>query len=194
MLRGISAIRRDSCELAQKCVKDTLQAVLHTPDDRVTLLKPLETALAKLVDPNVPITLLQRSVAKKAAYKGGGDKLIQKVLFDKIQRRTGVDIEPGTRVSYVVTLPNEGKKNLRGKDDKFWRDGQEVSFCVENGIRPDRAYIVEKQLQTPLVRYIGNLIPPEEIKKRTQKAIDMINAQNSKNTTLSRFVRTTRTS
>jgi len=99
LIKGMAPVRRDCCPLAAECGIETLRAALEHPHDEKALLAPLRKALNELSNPMVLLTRLQKTVAKRAFYKGNADRLIQKVLFDKIKARTGVEVETGAQLS-----------------------------------------------------------------------------------------------
>jgi DNA polymerase elongation subunit (family B) len=187
--QGMAPVRRDTCPLAAECGIETLRAALETPHDDDLLLKPLKKALAELVNPNIPLTRLQKTVAKRPFYKGTGDKLIQKRLFDKIKDRTGVEVDSGTRVPFIITLPRNGLKRTRGKDDKLYLDGEETTYCLDNYISADRDYYVTKQVEAPLLRYLSHTNLCTRIRGMVRTALDTIWVQNTRNTTITQFMR-----
>jgi DNA polymerase delta subunit 1 len=169
--KGTANVRRDSCDLARKTIGDTLKAVLATPNDKSAILKPLNDALAKMVDPDLDINLLVRTVGKNIIKKT--EELQQIKLIQKIEKRRGAPLDIGTRVRMIITLPQGGTR-VRTKDDGFLHDAEEVQYAIDNGIKPDRAYYCERQLLRPLVRYIGSIIPPAEIKALVDAALAKI--------------------
>jgi DNA polymerase delta subunit 1 len=187
MMKGLAPVRRDCCPVASECGKATLSAALKYDNEEDKLLAPLRKAVEEICNPNIPFSRLERTVAKKAFYKNNGEKLLQNHLFDKIKQRSGVEVDTGSRVSYLITLPKNGKKAVRGKDDKVYLDGESTIYCQDNNIPVDRAYYVEKQLWIPTLRYLSltNLAP--KINSICQDALDRIWVQNSKNQSMSSF-------
>jgi DNA polymerase elongation subunit (family B) len=183
---GTCNVRRDTCAIARECTDETLNAVVMRPDDRAGILAPLEKACAELANPDVPLERLARTVAVKAAYKS--DNLIQVRLFRKLEKRRGTALDVGSRVEFVITLPDGGKR-LRRKTDKLLNDGEDIAWMREKGIRADRLYYLEKQVLNPLLRYISVIVPPAEIRRRVQRASDAIYVQTSRNRTLDSFFR-----
>ena len=190
LIKGMAPVRRDCCVLAAECGMETLRAALEQPYDTEALLGPLTKALNELAVPTVPLVRLQKTVAKRAAYKGNADRLIQKVLFDKIKSRTGVEVETGSRVAYIVTLPKDGQKRVRSKDDKLYRDGEETAHCQDMGIEPDREYYVQKQIEGPVLRYLKHRpdLQPK-INRLVQGCLDTIWVQNTRNKLIQHYFR-----
>lgn len=192
LIKGLAPVRRDTAQIAQTFGMDTLRAALDTPYDDELLLAPLKKALAELVDPNIQLTRLQKTVAKRPAYKGNADRLIQKRLFDKIKERTGVEVDSGTRVAFIVTLPRNGAKRVRGKYDKLFMDGEETSYCQDNNIPADRAYYCEKQIEAPLLRYLFHTNLHSRIRGMVRQALDTIWVQDTRNLTITHFLKPAR--
>jgi DNA polymerase elongation subunit (family B) len=183
--KGTANVRRDVCELARECIGDTLTAVVTMPDDHKAHLAPIIKACAELANPDVSLERLARTVAVRAAYSS--DNLLQVRLFKKIEQRRGQPLDVGSRVPFVITLPNGGRR-LRRKDDKLANDGEDITYMRDNGVRADRGYYLEKQILNPLMRYVSVLIPPKEINRIVQKASDAIYVQTSRNRTLDAFL------
>ena len=185
MTKGTINVRRDACEIARECIAATLEAAVTRPGDRKALLDPLDKACAELSDPDVPLERLARTVAVKGAYKN--DRIIQKRLFDKLTARRGTPLDIGSRVPYVITLPDGGRR-IRRKEDKLLNDGEEIAYMRANNIRADRQWYLDKQILGPLLRYIAMLVPADEIKRRVARATDNIYVQNTRNSTLDTFL------
>jgi DNA polymerase elongation subunit (family B) len=177
-------LRRDCPPVAAECGRATLMACLKTPRDAEALLAPLAKALAELEDPQIPLARLEKTVAKKAFYKNDGDRLIQKRLFDKIRERTGREVDTGSRVGFIVTLPRDGRTRVRGKEDKLYLDGEETAHCADSGIEPDREYYVTKQILEPLTRYLKHTGLEPRIRGMVQRTLDKIWVQNTRTHTL----------
>jgi len=185
--KGTSNIRRDSCKLARECVGKVLKAVIDTPDDKEKILEPMLKALERMVDPNLNINELVRTVAKRDSYKK--EELMQVKLIQKIEKRRGVPLDVGSRIPFIITLPQGGKR-VRTKKDGVMNDGEDVEYAIKNKIRADRSYYVERQIFNPIDRYISSLIKTEEIYKPVKKALDKIYAQDSKLKTMDMFLMT----
>jgi DNA polymerase delta subunit 1 len=187
LMKGLAPVRRDCCPIAAECGKSTLENVLNHSREPEVLLAPLKKALAEIENPNISLTRLEKTVAKKAIYKNGGDRLIQKHLFDKIKAQSGVEVETGSRIGYIITLPNRGKKAIRGKDDKIYKDGEATTTCMDEGILADRAYYVEKQIRVPLLRYLSQTSVGPQVNRLCQATLDKIWVQTSKNTLINSY-------
>jgi DNA polymerase elongation subunit (family B) len=185
-IKGLAPVRRDCCPTAAECGVNTLLLALETRDE-VKLLAPFKKALKEIEDPNIPLSRLEKTVAKKPFYKNNGDNLIQKRLFDKIQQRTKAPVESGSRVGYIVTLPQNGRKRVRGKDDRLYLDGEQTAYCIDNQITPDREYYVVKQLLEPTLRFLSHTKLAPTIRKLAQSTLDKIWVQNTKNRTIHHY-------
>jgi DNA polymerase elongation subunit (family B) len=172
LCKGTKNVRRDCSDWAKDCIGEVLKAVMKSRKNAPVIYQIIDKALNEIKNPNIPLHRLQKTVAKKATYKS--DDLAQAILFRKLEARRGTKIDEGTRVPYVFSLPNKGTRS-RQKGEKMAEDIEDVDYLIQHGIKVDRIYYVERQLQTTLCDYIGDVIVPKsEIEKRCQSAINEI--------------------
>jgi len=172
LCKGTKNVRRDCSEWAKTCIGDVLKAVMKTRKDPKVIYAIIDKALQQIMDRNIPLHLLQKTVAKKATYKS--EELAQAILFKKLEARRGTTIDEGTRVPYVFALPDQGKRS-RKKGEKMAEDIEDVDYLIQHGIKVDRIYYIERQLQSTLCDYIGDVIVPRsEIEKRCKAAMNEI--------------------
>jgi DNA polymerase delta subunit 1 len=170
--KGTKNVRRDCALWAKKYIGEGLKSVLKYRRTPQKIYDILDAALTQILDPKIPLHLLQKTVAKKKTYKN--DNLAQALLFKKLEERRKIKIDEGTRVPYVFALPAHGTR-ARKKGEKMADDIEDVDYLIRNNIKVDRAYYVERQLQTTFQDYFGDVIVPKsEISKRCRRAINEI--------------------
>jgi DNA polymerase elongation subunit (family B) len=181
--KGISSVRRDSCTLSRDVVKKTMALVLNRATTLTTLMNPLRKALEKITDPKIDLEQLKRTVAKSATYKN--PNIMQAQLFRKIEARRQAPIEEGTRVPYIITLADGGKR-FRKKGESIQADGEDIQHMKKHPeIRPDRAYYLERQLLVPLSRYLVSIPGAvEKVQTLCHEALAIIERQDTRGQTL----------
>lgn len=182
--KGTPNVRRDSCQIARDCIRDTFKAVLTKHDDTNHVLAPLRAALVMFRDPKMSLLHLKKSVAKKPMY--ATDNLIQVQLFKKLEARRGTPIDPGTRVPFVIALPRNGTRP-RFKNEKVTFDAEDVQYMIDHKIRADRSYYLEKQIWKPLGRFLCDtrLVPQETLDSLVKPVLEEIRRQDQGNATIS---------
>lgn len=187
LTKGIAAVRRDSCPLARNTIKDMMSLIMQPKTTLTSLMAVLKKALAIVTDERNELKnldLFKRTVAKKNDY--ANPDIMQRHLFDKLeQRRGGTKIEEGTRVPYVMVLPDAAPGSsrpyrLHEKKDGYKHAAEDVEYVRKHNdrIKCDRSWIVEKQLQTPLTRYFAEIPGAvEEIDRLCTQAKTVIEQQ-----------------
>lgn len=211
LFRGLTVVRRDSSMFARKCIETIMYSIMNliwredvkkimntsldtkslkliehlseengllTADKYDWLLKPFYDAMEEISRPDFDVRKLVRTVGKKASYKN--DQILQKKLIDKIEKRTGTKLEVGERIPFVICLPNNGKR-LRTDDDKICECGEDIEYALKTKMKVDRSYYVEKQFETPLMKYLEPLMGADAtqmIEKKCREAIRKIDFQN----------------
>lgn len=132
-IKGLAFKKRDRCHFVRNCGQRVIQLLLESREREVVLF--LTKSINDLTNNRVPISDLHITcqVQKLSDYKS--ESLIQLEVVKKIQKRNGIFIEPGSRISYVVI---EG-------DGKLYKRGEEITYCIKNNLKIDLEYYFEKQ-------------------------------------------------
>ena len=212
LFRGLTVVRRDSSMFARNCIETIMYSIMNMLkredakkkfDEKFGLslvneylgenekyewlLNPFYKAMEEISNPDFDVRKLVRTIGKKASYKN--EQILQKKLIDKIEKRTGTKLEVGERVPFVICLPNNGKR-LRTDDDKISECGEDIEYALKTKMKVDRSYYVEKQFETPLMKYLEPLMGADAtqmIEKRCREAIRKIDFQNDQGLQKLRF-------
>ena len=163
--------------------EDATRARLAARDSwRAAILAPLSETLDVItaVDPEtdrptVPLSMLQRTVAKAAAYST--DKMMQVTVIKELEKRRGTPIDVGTRIPFVIVLPPH---RGRSKKDKLYKYAEEVTYVRDNDIPVDRGYYLGRQLLNPLCRYLGGVMPVARVRALVEPAMRRVVAQDER--------------
>jgi DNA polymerase elongation subunit (family B) len=178
-ISGLPFVKRDRCDwvrnIGTKCVA---MIINHNYDSVVPFLN---LNLNKLCQNLIPLEELSTSISlkEKSEYKGKGENLIQLTVARKIQERTGVRPQAGSRMTYVV---------VKG-DEKQYMRGELIDYIRENKLQVDLQHYL-KQL-VPVLELIfmhhSFLIDVLYLAKKTSKNIDVYYAVKSGSSLLNFF-------
>lgn len=161
-IKGLPFKKRDRCMFVRKVGSVVMEMVLGLQIARVGpyICEQMEL----LVDGRVPIKdlVITCLMNDRASYKSGN--LIQLKTVDKIEARTGVPVQTGARLSYVV---------VRGSAPQYER-GEDPGYVQENKIPLDYEYYLETQFLSairPLVEFHTHEVHIEAAAKKCMQKI-----------------------
>jgi DNA polymerase I len=148
-VRGMETVRRDWCELTSKTLNRCLELVLQEGkvDEAVELARSVIDRLMRLdlqKDPEIleDLILTRRYTKSASSYK---NKQPHVQLAEKMRARGGPVPSVGDRVPFVI---------LRGKG-LFVDRAEDPSYALENDLKIDTDYYIEKQILPPLLRLLS---------------------------------------
>jgi DNA polymerase I len=148
-VRGMETVRRDWCELTSKTLNRCLELVLQEGKvaEAVELAKSAIDRIQRLdlqKDPEIleDLILTRRYTKSASSYK---NKQPHVQLAEKIRARGGAVPSVGDRVPFVI---------LRGKG-LFVDRAEDPSYSLENDLKIDTDYYIEKQILPPLLRLLS---------------------------------------
>ncbi|MHC1631295.1 MAG: DNA-directed DNA polymerase [Methanotrichaceae archaeon] len=148
-VRGMETVRRDWCELTSKTLNRCLELVLieGKVDEAVDLAKSVIEKMQKLdlqKDPDMleDIILTRRYTKSAASYK---NKQPHVQLVEKMRARGGRVPVVGDRVPFVI---------VQGKG-LFVDKSEDPQYVLENGLKIDTNYYIEKQILPPVLRLLS---------------------------------------
>ncbi|KUK44269.1 MAG: DNA-directed DNA polymerase [Methanothrix sp.] len=148
-VRGMETVRRDWCELTSKTLNRCLELVLQEGkvDEAVELARSVIDRLQRLDLQNDSeilddLILTRRYTKSSSAYK---NKQPHVQLAEKMRARGGPIPSVGDRVPFVI---------LRGKG-LFVDRAEDPSYSLENDLKIDTDYYIEKQILPPLLRLLS---------------------------------------
>lgn len=98
-VKGLTLVRRDSCQLVRLASTEVLDAIMHKRDPALAVDIARGHVLRLLRD-EVPLDLLEYSKALRGTYKN--DKQPHLRVAQKIHARRGYPVPSGERVRYVL--------------------------------------------------------------------------------------------
>jgi len=148
-VRGMETVRRDWCELTSKTLNRCLELVLQEGkvDEAVELAKSAIDRLQRLdlqEDPEIleDLILTRRYTKSASSYK---NKQPHVQLAEKMRVRGDRVPSVGDRVPFVI---------LRGKG-LFVDRAEDPQYVLENDLKIDTDYYIEKQILPPLLRLLS---------------------------------------
>ncbi len=148
-VRGMETVRRDWCELTSKTLNRCLELVLQEGkvDEAVELARSVIDRLMRLdlkKDPEIldDLILTRRYTKSSSSYK---NKQPHVQLAEKMRARGGPVPQVGDRVPFVI---------VRGKG-LFVNRAEDPSYALENDLKIDTDYYIEKQILPPLLRLLS---------------------------------------
>ncbi|HII07589.1 MAG TPA: DNA polymerase elongation subunit [Methanotrichaceae archaeon] len=148
-VRGMETVRRDWCELTSKTLNRCLELVLQEGkvDEAVELAKSAIDRLQRLdlqEDPEIleDLILTRRYTKSASSYK---NKQPHVQLSEKMRARGDRVPSVGDRVPFVI---------IRGRG-LFVDRAEDPQYVLENGLKIDTDYYIEKQTLPPLLRLLS---------------------------------------
>ena len=152
--KGVELVRRDNCKYAKTVYERVLKALLYDKDPELCR-KLLVEELDRIVNNVVPIEdfVVTKSMKKKESY--ANELQPHLIVADKMRKRQpGSEPQNGDRVPYVIVEGPEERINERAEDPVF---------AKENGVKPDRFYIVERQLVNSISTLLHHVLPNVDV-------------------------------
>jgi len=186
-VKGMEAVRRDSCLFVQETTKKVLALILDHRDRGVPAQDGIQEAetfarsqVDRLLEGSVPMHLLRLS--KQMAKPDYKSKNVQTEIAKKMEaREPGSGPKVGDRVPYVVV---EGS----GVGAKLWEKAEEPLHALHTGLRLDMEWYLNHQLQKPLEKILKIVLPrTEHIFVSRRKVAKKFAAQSSM---MAKFVQT----
>lgn len=162
-MKGVENKRGDGCklrsdvltELQKKMVKDQLPA----PD----ILKYLQKQLDDLAEGKVPICdiIIRAGLSKPI---GDYESISPHVAVALRRAKLGEDLGAGDRIPYIfrtVEDPRRGTSNCMKASER----SMDPVEALQLGIKPDYEYYIEKQLKTPVYKFLQYMVNMKKVRK-----------------------------
>jgi len=154
--KGIETVRRDNCALVRQLVDTTLQTILikkSVPD----AVKYVQGVIGDLLQNKIDLSLLviSKSLGKGANAEDYKTKQAHVELAERMRKRDP-STAPGSgdRVPYVIMAAAKGVPAYARSEDPL--------YVLENNLSIDAHHYIEHQLQQPLMRIFGPIMPDAE--------------------------------
>merc|ERR1712137_560002 len=154
--KGIETVRRDNCGLIRQLVDTVLKKILidkSIPSATRYVQKIISDLLQNKVD--LSLLVITKSLGKGANPEDYASKQAHVELADKMRKRDP-STAPGSgdRVPYVITAA--------AKNVPAYARAEDPLYVLENNITIDAQHYIEHQLQQPLMRIFGPILPNAE--------------------------------
>lgn len=150
IFKGLQINTRNKAQWVQSIGKYIVTCILQM---RASLIPGFLTSkLQQLADNRVPLEELKLSCQIKHPDEYKSESLIQKKTIEKLQRRTGQPVRPGSRLEYMVVL-GPAKQPLYDR-------GEPIQYVIQHRLKPDLSYYLDKQLMKGLSP-VMDFIPPD---------------------------------
>merc|ERR1712159_150059 len=154
--KGIETVRRDNCGLVRQLVDTALNKILIEKSVQGAT-EYVQKTIGQLLQNKVDLSLLviSKSLGKGANREDYAVKQAHVELAERMRKRDPSSA-PGTgdRVPYVIT---SAAKNVPAYDRS-----EDPLYVLENNLSIDAQYYIEHQLQQPLMRIFGPIMPNAE--------------------------------
>lgn len=154
--KGIETVRRDNCGLVRQLVDTVLQKILienSIPAATAFVQKIMADLLQNKVD--LSLLVITKSLGKGANASDYASKQAHVELAEKMRKRDPSSAPgSGDRVPYVITAA--------AKNVPAWARAEDPLFVLENNLSIDAQHYIEHQLQQPLMRIFGPILPNAE--------------------------------
>lgn len=154
--KGIETVRRDNCGLVRQLVETVLHRILI--DRSISSAKEfVQSIIADLLQNKVDLSLLviTKSLGKGANAEDYASKQAHVELAEKMRKRDPTTAPgSGDRVPYVIT---SAAKNVPA-----YARAEDPLYVLENNLSIDAQWYIEHQLQQPLMRIFGPILPNAE--------------------------------
>jgi len=154
--KGIETVRRDNCGLVRQLVDTVLNKILI--EKSITgAVAYVQKIISDLLQNKVDLSLLviTKSLGKGANPEDYASKQAHVELADKIRKRDP-SAAPGSgdRVPYVITTA--------AKNVPAYARAEDPLYVLQNNMSIDAQHYIEHQLQQPLIRIFGPILPNAE--------------------------------
>merc|ERR1712048_196617 len=154
--KGIETVRRDNCALVRQLVDTVLNKILIEKSVD-TAMEYVTKIISDLLQNKVDLSLLviTKSLGKGANAEDYLSKQAHVELAEKMRKRDP-STAPGSgdRVPYVITAA--------AKNVPAYARAEDPLYVLENNISIDAQHYIEHQLQQPLMRIFGPILPNAE--------------------------------
>merc|ERR1712176_967635 len=154
--KGIETVRRDNCGLVRQVVDTVLNKILIQKSPEATL-EYVKSTIGDLLQNKLDLSLLviTKSLGKGDRREDYAAKQAHVELAERIRKRNPAEAPgSGDRVPYVIC---SAAKNVPAYDRS-----EDPLYVLEHGLSIDAAYYIEHQLQQPLLRIFGPIMPNAE--------------------------------
>lgn len=151
--KGLETVRRDNCGLVRQLVDTALNKILI--DQSIPgAIQYVQKIISDLLQNKVDLSLLviTKSLGKGANPEDYASKQAHVELADKIRKRDPSGAYgSGDRVPYVITTA--------AKNVPAYARAEDPLYVLENNLSIDYQHYIEHQLQQPLMRIFGPILP-----------------------------------
>merc|ERR1712176_1042873 len=154
--KGIETVRRDNCALVRQVVDTVLNKILI--DKSVdAAMQYVQKIIGDLLQNKVDLSLLviTKSLGKGANPEDYASKQAHVELAEKMRKRDPSSAPgSGDRVPYVITTA--------AKNVPAYARAEDPLYVLQNNLSIDAQHYIEHQLQQPLMRIFGPILPNAE--------------------------------
>eukprot|EP00929_Paragymnodinium_shiwhaense_P105428 TRINITY_DN7044_c0_g1_i1.p1 TRINITY_DN7044_c0_g1~~TRINITY_DN7044_c0_g1_i1.p1 ORF type:complete len:1040 (-),score=307.96 TRINITY_DN7044_c0_g1_i1:396-3515(-) len=156
--KGIETVRRDNCGLVRQLMDNVLNKILvdRSVEGALSFVK---STISDLLQNKVDLSMLviTKSLGKGANAEDYGSRQAHVELAEKMRKRDPATAPgSGDRVPYVICTAAKNVPACERAEDPL--------YVLENGLSIDAQYYIEHQLQQPLMRIFGPILPNAESK------------------------------
>jgi len=154
--KGLETVRRDNCGLVRQLVDTALNKILiekSIPAATQYVQKIISDLLQNKVD--LSLLVITKSLGKGANAEDYATKQAHVELAEKMRKRDPSSAPgSGDRVPYVITTA--------AKNVPAYARAEDPLYVLENNLSIDAQHYIEHQLQQPLMRIFGPILPNAE--------------------------------
>jgi len=154
--KGIETVRRDNCGLVRQLVDTALNKILiekSIPGATQYVQKIIADLLQNKVD--LSLLVITKSLGKGANAEDYANKQAHVELAEKMRKRDPSSAPgSGDRVPYVITTA--------AKNVPAYARAEDPLYVLQNNLSIDAQHYIEHQLQQPLMRIFGPILPNAE--------------------------------
>ena len=156
-IKGLGFKKRDKCPWVRRVGNAIVRSLLYQKTD--CILTYLDSEFTSLVEGKIPLSDLCISCLIKPLREYKSDTLVQTKTAEKILHRTGKQVEPGSRLSFVI---------VQGKGKQYER-GEPLDYVEHKNIPIDYHYYLSNQM----LRAISILFTHHpDLQKKTVQMVD----------------------
>ena len=152
--KGLVINRRDSSDLLKKCYKGIVNLLMESKKEKavqyiIQEIKNLRENKYNLED------LMITKTYKRIDYK---NQNLPHIIIAKRKKERGEDVNINDRINYMF-IDNGSKKNA----PQYTRV-EDFDYAVNNNIKPDIEYYIDKQLKTSIIDILSAVVGQETAK------------------------------
>ena len=131
---GLSIKKQDTALIVRDLGDKIVHALLHQQES--TILPLIKAVLDRLLCRDFTLADVSTSISIAESYSG--DNYVQVTLSKLVEGQTGVPVQPGSRINYVI----------HGGQEKMYQRG--VPLDMADLAKVDIVYLIQNQLEKPI--------------------------------------------